>query len=162
MTTDKRSSLDLLKVVHEDAGGLAQIFGGRIPEYINSLWTGVALALGDGPLEYFDGSVSNEVGGLGADLVFYSTHAVIRATANPSQAARVWTFRRSDLQTVGVSGGIGFFGDDAFGSWPGRVAITATYPTEQVTLPASETDSASRRRLLDFLPSLLADLNCGK
>lgn len=155
----------------EQAGGLIDAlrghptirdsFDGEVQEWFWALWTRVAIALGDEPVEYLDGLLEGERGAYSLNLIIYTQTRLVRATGSgpdDNPETKVWTVGRRQLREVAFHGGGSVTWYKADPAWPGKVSCAAEYPEETLHLPQPYADGTQRRQFLGFLPSLLGDL----
>jgi len=157
--TKDEQATDLFRWLSEHAA-LDSAIRGEEQGWFRLVWTRVLVALGDEPIKYLDGKLDGEWGAFTIDLMVYTPSRLVRVTGtgtDENPQVRVWTYSRRLLQQLDIDGGAPYAGSVA-PSWPGRVVCTATYPDEKLRLPERLTDTSQRAHFLEFLPSLLADL----
>lgn len=133
----------------------------RAPAWFNQLWTQVAVAVGDDPVEYLDGELRSADGDPRGELVIFTHTRLVHARLGAGGKADVWTTSRRYLQRVEVDGGTPFSAAAGL-DWPGPVRIRAVYPGGVVLrLPASKLDHQHWEQFHQFVASLLADLGGG-
>lgn len=160
MTNPQVRAEELLKALN-DHPTLSDALRGEAQDWFSAVWTRVAVALGDEPIEYLDGLVEGEWAAYTLNLIIYTPTRLVRATgsgADENPELKVWTVGRHHLDEVVFEGGaqIGLRGDQL--NWP-RVRCVAEYPKETLQLPQPRTDRTQMNRLAEFLPSLLRDLD---
>lgn len=97
-------------------------------------------------------------------LIVITSELVIRvsgqveASKQGERTCRAWS--RRDLESIGVKARRGAFDDEITqGAWPGGAEVSLSYRDERsFSIPSVIGNADVRRRVLDLLPSLRADL----